>query len=183
MKATKFSGRVSLALAVAAILSTSAYAHNNNPAQSGSVSVGAGVSGSATGYQGAVQAGVTNTISGSAVAATRVDGNGFSNQATISTGSGTVTAGGVVTPNGVGTSTSQTTSSHVVSAGQSWGNTQATDANGLIVNGTAGLSQVNVNGVANGQFASQTIGGSLEIGAIVGYNAIGNVAPIVGHGW
>jgi len=169
-------------LIAAAILSLASIAAMASPAsntQSGSASGYLGAQGEYT--VGTVSGSVSanSNISGDAVSATRVNGNGYSSQQTTAIGTGSATGSINVTPNSVTANTSQTATSNVVSQGVSSGNTPALDGNGLIVNGTAGLSSVqNTAGAgvsqtftgATGQFGVSGYGGYTETGAVGGWN-------------
>lgn len=148
--------------------------HGNGGSSSSGVVVAGGVAvqGQETAFSGAINAATSSQSQGNAVSATRVNGNGYSSQQTTSVGVGQATAGGSFSQNGVVTNTSQTSVSNVVSSGVSNGNTPAVDANGLIVNGTAGLSQVSNNAVSNGTFNMTANGGALSISGIAGIGAI-----------
>lgn len=113
---------------------------------------------------------------GNAVSATRVNGNGFSSQSTLSVGNSTATGNLSVTPTGVAATTDQTSFSNVVSRGVATGQTPALDADGYIVNGTAGVSQVTTTANASVNENVQGIAGQVGVAGFGGVAAVGGVS-------
>jgi membrane-associated protease RseP (regulator of RpoE activity) len=147
--------------------------NNNGGAVSGGVAGQAEIGGQIT--VGQVNAGLSasSQTSGNAVSSTKVFGpNAYSTQSTISTGAGTTTASVDVKPNSVTATTSQGAVSNVVSNSNQSSQLPTLDDKGLLINGTAGVAQVQNTAAAA---ATQTIVGVTGMAGIEG-SAIGHVA-------
>lgn len=166
----------------AAILSIASFAAFASPVGSGGAVAGAiagqaQIAGQYT--EGTVSAGLSasSQTSGNAVSATKVYGpNAYSTQSTVSTGNGDATAGVNLSPSQVSTYTSQNASTNVVSNANQSAQLPTLDNAGLLVNGTAGVSQVTNNAQA---VATQVITGKTGAAAIegsAGIIAVGGVA-------
>jgi hypothetical protein len=172
-----------IAAAILSLASIAAFAGNGNGNGNNGGAVSGGVAGQAEiGGQitvGQVNAGLSasSQTSGNAVSSTKVFGpNAYSTQSTISTGAGTTTASVDVKPNSVTATTSQGAVSNVVSNSNQSSQLPTLDDKGLLINGTAGVAQVQNTAAAA---ATQTIVGVTGMAGIegsAGLSAIGHVA-------
>ena len=165
-------------LSLASAVAFAAPGNGNNSASQGAISGQAQVGGEYT--TGTVNGSVSanSNISGDAISATRVNGNGFSSQTTTSVGMGSATGSIAVSPTSVTAATSQTGYSNVVSQGVTKGDAPSVDSQGLIVNGTTGLASVQNTAGAG---VSQTFVGKSGQGAIEGsaaYEGTGSFAGL-----
>lgn len=132
--------------------------------------LGAGIviGGGATGFAGAVSGNAYSNSTGSAVAASQVNGYGSSFQHTDGFTGGTATIGGVVNQNGAQVVTGATQVAQVNSVGNVTGNAPINVGN-AIANGTAGFSETKVGSYGTANFQTGAIGGLAGFGGVVGF--------------
>jgi hypothetical protein len=165
-----------IAAVIASLFAASAFAGNGNDNGNNGVSGSASVGGQYTVGTVSASIGANSVTSGNAVSATKTFGpNAFSTQSTVSTGNGSATAGINVTPTSVNANTSQNASTNVVSKSDQSAQLPTLDNAGLLINGTAGVSQVTNNAAAGvtqtivGQTGQASIDGSIAVQGIHGF--------------
>lgn len=154
-----------------------------NNAMAAGVAGGLSGQGEVTVSGGTISGSANSTTTGQAISGTEVSGNGYSNQATTSVGTGEAVAGGTITPTGIATTTSQVATSNVqsVSASNTPGvggivSSGAGDkATTTIENGTVGFSSVTNNAYSTGTFEEGGIGATLNISGEAGISGVGGL--------
>jgi len=154
--------------ALALAFSTGVSAHGNQSQyQSAQGVAGVGVAGAA--YGGTISGTASSESVGNAVAATQIMGSGLSIQGTEGYAGSSANIGGVITSSGAQVTTGVSQYAHQTSAGITVGNVAAQTPDGLIANGTGGVSQTNAYSHGESTFNAGAFGAGLVAGGFAGF--------------